>query len=137
MTLSLTHILILLSGFGAAIYFLAELRVREIALEAARAHCTKMGVQFLDQSVGSYRVWLKRGKDNKLHIWRSYRFEFTSTGDERYTGNIITLGHLIESIQLQAHKLPASIDSMDVTVNGVTVNDIRTNGQTENKDKLN
>jgi hypothetical protein len=136
MTLSLTHILILLSGFGAALYFFAELRVREIALESARAHCTKMGVQFLDQSVGSYRVWLKRGKDKKLHIWRSYQFEFASMGDERYTGNIITLGKLVESIQLQAHKLPAAIDSMDVTVNGVPVNDIPSNGQTENNDKL-
>lgn len=91
-------------------YFFAELKVREIALAAARKHCEQMAVQLLDQSVGIYRVWLKRGTDGKIHIWRNYQFEFTSTGDERYKGNIITLAGVIESIQLQAHKMPKQLD---------------------------
>lgn len=110
MTINLTHIFILLAGFCAASYFFGELRVREIALAAARKHCEQMTVQLLDQSVGIHRVWLKRGADNKIHIWRNYQFEFTSTGAERYKGNIITLAGVIESIQLQPHKVPNQID---------------------------
>jgi hypothetical protein len=67
-----------------------------------------MSVQLLDQSVGIHRVWLKRGSDNRLYIWRNYQFEFASTGDERYKGHVITLGDLVESVQLDVHKVPVS-----------------------------
>jgi len=60
----------------------------------------------LDQSVGIHRVWLKRDSDNRLRIWRNYQFEFTSTGDERYKGNVITLGEQVETVQLQVHRVP-------------------------------
>ena len=108
MTLSVFHIFLLLVGLFIGMYFYAGVAVREIALAAARAHCNEMNVQLLDQSVGIHRVWLKRGDDNKIHIWRNYQFEFTSTGNERYKGHIITLGKVVESTQLQAHKLPGS-----------------------------
>ena len=108
MTLNVSHIFILLVGFAIARYFFSELRVREIALNAARSHSKEMSVQLLDQSVGIHRVWLKRGSDNRLHIWRNYQFEFASTGDERYKGHVITLGDLVESVQLDVHKVPVS-----------------------------
>lgn len=106
MSLSLSHIFILLAGFAVAWYFFSELKVREIALNAARLHSDKVDVQLLDQSVGIHRVWLKRGRDNRLHIWRNYQFEFTSTGDERYKGHVITLGEWVEAVQLPVHRTP-------------------------------
>ena len=108
MSLSLSHIFILLAVFAVAWYFFSELKVREIALNAARLHSDKVDVQLLDQSVGVHRVWLKRGRDNRLHIWRNYQFEFTSTGDERYKGHVITLGDWVESVQLPVHRAPTS-----------------------------
>lgn len=106
MTFSITQLFLFFSGLGLALYFFTELKIREIAFYAAREHCESMNVQLLDQSIGIHRVWLKRGKDDQLHFWRNYQFEFTSTGDERYKGNVITLGTLIETIYLQPHKLP-------------------------------
>jgi len=115
MSLSLSHIFILLTVFALAWHFFSELKVREIALNAARLHSDKMDVQLLDQSVGVHRVWLKRGRDNRLHIWRNYQFEFTSTGDERYKGHVITLGEWVESVQLPVHRAPASQSSSQST----------------------
>jgi len=106
MTFTLSHIFILLACLAVAMYFFSELHVREIALKAARLHSDELNVQLLDQSVGIHRVWLKRGRDNRLHIWRNYQFEFTSTGDERYKGHVITLGEQVETVQLQVHKVP-------------------------------
>ena len=117
MSLSLSHIFILLTVFALAWYFFSELKVREIALNAARLHSDKMDVQLLDQSVGVHRVWLKRGRDNWLHIWRNYQFEFTSTGDERYKGHVITLGEWVESVQLPVHRAPASQSTSQSTTN--------------------
>jgi hypothetical protein len=106
MSLSFSHIFILLAGFAVAMYFFSELHIREIALNAARSHSDELNVQLLDQSVGIHRVWLKRDSDNRLRIWRNYQFEFTSTGDERYKGNVITLGEQVETVQLQVHRVP-------------------------------
>jgi len=108
MSLSFSHIIILLVGFAVAMYFFSELHVREIALNAARSHSDELNVQLLDQSVGIHRVWFKRGRDNRFHIWRNYQFEFTSTGDERYKGHVITLGEQVETVQLQVHRVPVS-----------------------------
>lgn len=106
MSFTLLQLFILLACLAIAIYFFSELHVREIALKAARQHSDELSVQLLDQSVGIHRVWLKRGRDNRLHIWRNYQFEFTSTGDERYKGHVITLGEQVETVQLQVHKVP-------------------------------
>lgn len=106
MSFTLSQLFILLACLAIAMYFFSELHVREIALKAARQHSDALSVQLLDQSVGIHRVWLKRGRDNRLHIWRNYQFEFTSTGDERYKGHVITLGEQVETVQLQVHKVP-------------------------------
>lgn len=105
MTFSFTHVFFLLGLIGGGLYFLAALRVREIALQAARRHCKAMDVQLLDQSVGIHRIWLKRDAAKKIRFWRSYQFEFASTGDERYRGRVVTLGHIVESVQLDPHRM--------------------------------
>ncbi len=114
MTFNLFHLGLLLLGFAYASYFYSALRVREFALIAARRHCNDMKVQLLDQSVSANKIWLKRDGDGQLHVWRNYQFEFTSTGGERYFGNVITLGKQVIHIQLEAHRLPSDIDQFEV-----------------------
>ena len=50
-----------------------------------------MDLQLLDESVALRALWFKRSPDGQLR-WRSYNFDFTSTGDDRYQGRIILLG---------------------------------------------
>lgn len=79
--------------------------VKQIALSATKAYCKKMDVLLLDDGIALRGFWVKRNRAGKLCLWRSYDFEFTSTGDERYAGTIILLGRLVEDIRLQPHRL--------------------------------
>ena len=79
--------------------------VKEVALQATRAHCREMQVQLLDESVVMCGLWFRRDAGGSLRVRRSFEFEFTSTGDERYHGCTVTLGPRVESIQLQPHRL--------------------------------
>jgi len=79
--------------------------VKQQALQATKAYCKKMEVQLLDEGLVLKGFWLKRGNRGSLCLWRSYNFEFTSTGNERYSGLIILLGRRVESIQLDPHRL--------------------------------
>lgn len=79
--------------------------VKELALQATRNHCASMGVQLLDDSVVLRGFWFKRNSHGELCVRRSYLFEFTSTGDERYHGGTVMLGTRVETIQLAPHRL--------------------------------
>ena len=75
------------------------------ALAATRAYCKQMEVQLLDEAVALRGFWLKRDSRGHLRLWRSYSFEFTATGDDRYSGKVVLLGARVEQIQLEPHRL--------------------------------
>lgn len=79
--------------------------VKHIALTATKNHCKKMDVLLLDDGVVLRGFWLKRDARGHLRLWRSYTFEFSSTGHERYNGQIILLGRFVEDIHLDPHRL--------------------------------
>lgn len=79
------------------------LKASEIAFRFAKTHCQKMEVQLLDEYVALNGFWPKRDETGKLKAWRSYQFEFTSTGNERYHGKLIMLGKKVTSIQLEPY----------------------------------
>ena len=93
--------LLLFLGF----YWSSAMKAREIAYAAALNHCQKMEVQLLDEYVALNGFWLKRDINGKWQGWRSYQFEFTSTGEERYQGKIVTLGNKVINIELQAYRI--------------------------------
>lgn len=101
----LSDVALLLLFAGVAFWWWRGSAVKESALRAARAHCQSFEVQLLDESVVLRGFWFKRDAGGVLRVRRSYEFEFTSTGDERYHGCIVMLGQLLESIQLQPHRL--------------------------------
>lgn len=79
--------------------------MKETALAATRKYCRQMDVELLDDTVVLRGFWLKRDGSGRLHMWRSFLFEFTSTGEERYSGRIVLLGNRVEDIQLEPHRL--------------------------------
>lgn len=79
--------------------------IKHIALKASKDYCQKMEVQLLDEGVVLRGFWLKRDPRGNMCLWRSYLFEFTSTGNERYQGRIVMLGRYVEKIQLDPHRL--------------------------------
>ncbi len=103
---SLTDVFLLLLILFLGTYYWQAQGVRETALRATRLYCQREQLQLLDESVALRSLWLKRGTDGRLHVWRGYQFEFTVTGGERYIGKTVTLGRLIESIQVPPHRIP-------------------------------
>ncbi len=72
-----------------------------------------MNVQLLDDYVALNALWLKRDERGWVKPWRSYMFEFTSTGNDRYNGKIVLLGQRVLSVQLQPHRFNEQHDSME------------------------
>ena len=88
----------------------SAMRIRELAFKAAARHCQQLDLQLLDQSVSIKSVWFKRDKRGQIRFWRSYKFEFSSMGDERYHGLVVMLGELAESIELEPYRIPMQDD---------------------------
>lgn len=89
-------LVVLLAGW----LWLNTLRARELALAQARRACERAGVQLLDQAValrGMALVWTPQG----VRLRRRYRFEFSSDGVERRTGQLALLGLRLESLWLE------------------------------------
>ncbi len=96
-----------LIGLFIAFYFYwsSSQQVKEIAFQATRSYCDKMEIQMLDGYVALNKLRLSRDGSGKIRVWRSFLFEFTSTGEERYNGEITLLGRKILSIQLDPHRI--------------------------------
>lgn len=98
--------LIAVFAFGALLWLWWNAQgAKQRALQATRAYCKQVHVQLLDDAVALRGFWLKRDNSGRWRTWRSYNFEFTSTGFERYSGRIILLGHRVEHIYLEPHRL--------------------------------
>jgi len=88
-----------------AYYWSSSMKAREIAFTATVNHCRKMNLLLLDDYVALNAQWLKKDEYGVTKVWRSFQFEFSSTGDERYQGKIIMLGEKILSIQLDPYRI--------------------------------
>lgn len=79
--------------------------VKEQTLKVVSRHCDKLDLQLLDQSIALRGLWFKRDKTGNLRFWRSYTFDFSSQGDDRYQGRIVLIGKQIESVDLDPHRI--------------------------------
>ncbi len=100
----LEDIALLLVVLLVGAYYWSAQGVREVALAATRRHCERHQLQLLDDSVALRALWAKRDASGRWRLWRAYQFEFTATGDERYTGRTVTLGRQVEIILLPPHR---------------------------------
>jgi len=85
---------------AVAWFWLDAVRVRDLAVAAARRACAAEGVQFLDESVAVDRLHLARDDDGQLVLRRVYGFEFSDTGNDRRPGDIVVLGHRVQQVNL-------------------------------------
>lgn len=84
--------------------FWRQLALRELALKHALAVCDRQGLQLLDQSIGLSGVGFQRRPSGSLCLTRKYQFEFTSTGERRYTGRITMAGQTVLATELDAFR---------------------------------
>ncbi|MCB1959354.1 MAG: DUF3301 domain-containing protein [Rhodocyclaceae bacterium] len=90
-----------LAALGALAWFwMDSLRTRELALQAARSACARVGLQLLDETVAAERTRPARNEDGQVCLRRVYRFEFSDTGDNRRPGSVVMLGRAVDLVQL-------------------------------------
>ncbi len=77
----------------------------EIARNAGKQACAKAEVQFLDDTVASTRLRIVRNDDGRRVFHRTYRFEFSETGNSRLEGSVIMLGDKVESVTMDPYQI--------------------------------
>ena len=80
------------------------LRARESALAAGRAACDRYDLMLLDDTVSVTRTRFERNTEGRLRIARTYRFEFSDTGNNRRHGVIRLLGSLPVDIAFEPYE---------------------------------
>jgi hypothetical protein len=98
LSFSLGDIIVLLVLGLAGLYFLAAVRVRELAVQAVKLASRRDDFQLLDQSVHIRRLSLSRDGTGRWRIWRQYRFDYTFDGVERRQGFVTMLGNQLQSL---------------------------------------
>ena len=98
MSLIYMMVLVALGWFG-----LNSIRVLEIARDAGKQACVKADVQFLDDTVASVRIRLVRNQSGRRILQRTYRFEYSDTGNNRIEGQVVMLGETVESVTMHPY----------------------------------
>ncbi len=86
-------------------FWMSSLRVLEIARNAGRQVCIKADVQFLDDTVAGIGIALVRDASGRRVLRRTYRFEFSETGNTRLEGKVIMLGDKVESVTMDPYQI--------------------------------
>ena len=86
-------------------FWFDSLRALEVARNAGRQVCSHADVQFLDDTVASTALALVRDKSGRRVLRRTYRFEFSETGNTRLEGQLILLGDRIEAVTMEPYQI--------------------------------
>ncbi|MHB1677304.1 MAG: DUF3301 domain-containing protein [Sulfuriferula sp.] len=98
--------LLLLLLLAALVWFWFDsLRALEIARSAGKRACSNAAVQFLDDTVSGIGLALARDESGRLALHRTYRFEFSETGNSRREGHLTMLGAKIESVTMEPYQI--------------------------------
>ncbi|WP_369854693.1 DUF3301 domain-containing protein [Candidatus Thalassolituus haligoni] len=79
-------------------------KVRLVALKHARRRCQDEGVQLLDDTLVLERMKPAMGRGSLLIWQRCYGFEFSSTGEHRYSGTVQMRGLTLQAVEMAAYR---------------------------------
>lgn len=86
-------------------YWFSAKTLQELAFHAVTQRCEQLQLQMLDQYVALQNIRFGRDALGHRQIIRTYGFEFSSTGNERYHGQIILAGQQVKTIQFEAYRV--------------------------------
>ena len=97
---------LLLLLLAALVWFwIDSMRALDAARNAVKIICNKYDVQFLDDAVSGIALALVRDELGRLALRRTYRFEFTETGNSRLEGRLTLLGTKVESVIMEPYQI--------------------------------
>ena len=85
---------------GVLIFWRNTLRAREEAIRVSRAACKTRGHQFLDDTVSLARLGVVLSAQGWPLLRRTYEFEFSADGYDRFVGSVTLFGSRVESVNL-------------------------------------
>lgn len=100
-------LLVLVMMIAGIAYWLDAIRCKELAREAGKVACKRNELLFLDDTVVIVKVRLQRDIYGNMKLYREYKFEFTSDGENRYNGTISILGKLVQKVNMDAYHFDA------------------------------
>lgn len=103
--MSLRSIFLTALVFLGVVYWLRARDLKQLALMAATQHCKSLDLSLLDESVVLKSLKPQRNPQGKLCLVRSYHFDFTSNGEDRYQGEISLTGKRVLHIKLPPHRI--------------------------------
>jgi hypothetical protein len=103
--MDVTSLLFLLLLAALGWFWFDSLRALEIARNTGKKVCSNANVQFLDDSVANISLALVRDKSGRRVLRRTYRFEFSETGNSRLEGRLILLGDKIDSVTMEPYQI--------------------------------
>ena len=98
------ELIILISLIASLYYWFNSIRAKEIATKNASVACKKVLLEFLDETVLIKKVRLRRNSRGQLEIYREYQFEFSSTGEHRYKGQVRLLGLYLIDVEMEPYQ---------------------------------
>jgi hypothetical protein len=101
----IASLLFLLLLIALGWFWFDSLRALEAARVAGRNACRDASVQFLDDTVANIALALVRDESGRRVLRRTYRFEFSETGDSRLEGNLVLLGNKVESVTMEPYRI--------------------------------
>ena len=85
-------------------YWFDSIRAKENATQHAKNACKKVLIEFLDDTVLIKKVRLRRNTRGQMSIYREYEFEFSSTGEFRYKGQVRLLGKYLLDVEMEPYQ---------------------------------
>jgi len=82
-----------------------NLKIREYATRQVSDYCRQQNIQLLDESIALKSMSPRRNRQGNLELVRCYQFNFTSTGDERYQGQVRLSGRRVVAFELPPHRI--------------------------------
>ena len=82
-------ILLMIAGAIAYAWWNAARAASEHAIEVGGAACRAAGVQLLDQTVHATGLRLRRQRDGRMGLERTFRFEYSNDGTDRQRGLMV------------------------------------------------
>lgn len=86
-------------------YWFDSMHALETARKAGKRACDEAKVQFLDDTVAGTSLALVRDRSGRRVLRRSYRFEFSETGNTRLEGQLVLLGYRVESLTMEPYQM--------------------------------
>lgn len=112
--MDMASLLLLLSLAALGWFWFGSMSALEVARNAGRQICSNANVQFLDDTVAGTGLAMVRDEYGRRVLRRTYRFEFSETGNSRLDGRVILLGGKVESVTMEPYQILPQTDSEPV-----------------------